>query len=227
MPNRKKILINMILDKSGSMSSIAAKTISGYNEYLETLIADADKDDKMEYLVSLTMFDDKVDIKYKYVDVHYAPKLTSLTYNPGGMTALCDALCTTINDTVEQDLYKDVEKIITVIFTDGQENASSTYDTVEARKMVLEKKNDTKSNWTFVYFGCDQDAWAESSRIGIGAGNTISYAKGAMNNVVGANAFAAISHSRSANLKSTSYSTLVDLDDDSKGPDQGTSSPKQ
>ena len=48
-----KILVNVILDRSGSMTGSRDNTISGYNEYLAALKADKNA----KYWVSLVQFD--------------------------------------------------------------------------------------------------------------------------------------------------------------------------
>ena len=50
-----------------------------------------------------------------------------------------------------------------VILTDGFENASET-SSKDVRKLIHERE---KRGWEFIYLGANQDAWAESGRIGL------------------------------------------------------------
>src|ERR1035438_2534496 len=90
-----KTLVNVVLDRSGSMSCGRAGTISGYNEYINGLRADKDT----EYFVSLVQFDspsgsDSPELTIKYTDKPLVdvPLLTEADYMPRGMTPLYDAV---------------------------------------------------------------------------------------------------------------------------------------
>ena len=53
---KQRVLVNVILDKSGSMASKTKDVIEGFNAYLDGLA----EEDKVEYLFSLTLFDTQV-----------------------------------------------------------------------------------------------------------------------------------------------------------------------
>jgi hypothetical protein len=53
---KQRVLVNVILDKSGSMASKLKDVIEGFNAYLDGLA----QEDKVEYLFSLTLFDTQV-----------------------------------------------------------------------------------------------------------------------------------------------------------------------
>ncbi len=163
---KNKVLVNFILDKSGSMSSVCAATISGVNEYIESLQADKNAD----YEMALTLFDSAV-FKTPVKPISAVEKLTSDSYSPFGNTALYDAVCKTIHET--KGIVKEDQKVLTVIMTDGAENASREYKREQLKAMIEECEKTGK--WTFVFLGANQDAWANASNFGFAQQNVTNF----------------------------------------------------
>lgn len=161
---KTQTIVSFILDKSGSMGIVRDATISGFNEYLTTLKNDAMTD----YNFSLTLFDTDV-IKKESVPIASVPALTSETYIPAGNTALYDAVCSTIKQ-IPNDTDK---KVIVIIMTDGEENASREYTQVHMRDLI--KEREAKGNWKFVYLGANQDSYASAQKFGISAMNASNF----------------------------------------------------
>ena len=159
-----KTLVNFILDKSGSMSSVREATISGFNEYVGTL----KKDKKSQYEFSFTLFDTDI-IASEAIPVSKVADLTPGLYNPSGNTALYDAVCSTIKDVKE----KKGQKVITIIMTDGEENSSKEYTEVQMKALIDERTK--KGNWTFVYLGANQDSYAKAQKYGISSMNASNF----------------------------------------------------
>jgi len=200
MKKNKKIetLVQVILDKSGSMESVLDSTISGFNEYLTTL-----KKTQGNMRFSLTLFDtDSIDTPYVNVPVKNVKPLNKDTYIPKAMTPLYDAVVNSV-----EELYKSVQDkkmaVVVVIMTDGEENSSKQHDEKCVRELV--EKLQKKGNWTFTYMGANQDAWANAAKYGIAAGNTMSWAS---NNVGTMNAF------RSLGGSSVAYAASMQLNAD-------------
>lgn len=161
---KKKVLVNIVLDKSGSMHACLDATITGFNEYLQTL-----KKEAGDVHVTLTQFDsDKIDVVYNNRPLKEVKDLTRDNYVPGAMTPLYDAIGLTIK---KADKVKDVTKIC-VIITDGYENASREYDLKAIKKLVQDRE---KKDWRFMYLGANQDAWNVSGEMGISRGNAATY----------------------------------------------------
>ena len=156
--------IAIVLDRSGSMESIAKQTIQGFNAFLAE-----QKQVKGEAKISLVQFDHEYQEVYEAIDIHQAPDLNVETYEPRGMTALLDAIGKTIKSTKKIiDNLKDKQrpsKIIFVVITDGYENHSRHY----SRRNIFEKisKLEGKHGWQFVFLGANQDAIAEAGRLGV------------------------------------------------------------
>lgn len=152
--------IHLILDKSGSMEDVRDATISGVNEYVQGLD---------EGKITLTLFDTLVEVKEPMPVKDWVP-LTRDSYVPSGMTALYDAVCHTLKG-IRDDQNK--EKDLVVIMTDGLENSSKEYSQREMKKIVEDLQS--KGNWTFVYLGANQDAYAEAQKYGIPTANAVSW----------------------------------------------------
>lgn len=163
MSKKKEVLINFVLDETGSMMSCKDTTISGFNEYIESM-----KKKKDKISMTLTRFNsEKIEIDYSDKPIDKVPNLTKENYNPNHLTPLYDAIGKTINET------KDVKKnVLFVVLTDGEENSSKEY----TRNSIFELiKKMEKKGWTFVYLGANQDAWANSGTIGFNQGNVINF----------------------------------------------------
>lgn len=157
--------IAVVLDKSGSMASLVTDTIGGYNKFVEEQAAAAPN-----ARFALTMFDTAVVEPYKNIKVSEVPKLTAVTYRPGGNTALLDAIGRTIKQIDE--LSSKPDKIVVLIMTDGQENSSHEYKKADLATLIAER---TAKAWQFVFLGANMDAFAEARALGIPAGSTSSW----------------------------------------------------
>src|SRR5258708_2087701 len=108
----KKVLVNFIQDRSGSMSSVWAETLSGYKKFVEDL-RDNQVKDGVEYLFSLTTFDTLVETPFIAKPVSEVDIDGLKQHGPRGSTALYDAVGMTIKNT--EDNRHGAEKIICVI----------------------------------------------------------------------------------------------------------------
>ncbi len=161
-------VVNFILDKSGSMSSMTTEVIDGFNEYIASL-----KKEK-NVLFSFTLFDSD-DIEKRYIAEPLANvlPLTRDTYVPGAMTPLYDAVYETLKEAAKKldQQYKKYSSVV-VIMTDGGENSSrhSLQDFLDIKKEL-----EGKGNWTFVFMGANQDAWDTARQFGFSQGNTVTW----------------------------------------------------
>ena len=164
---KQDVLVNVILDKSGSMASKSNDVIEGFNAY----IAGLGKEDQVNYLFSLTLFDTQVAYRHVAIPLPEVKKLDSKSYRPGGHTALNDAIGITVRK-VEADHSK-VDKVVTVIMTDGEENSSREW-THDAVRGLIEQK-EKEGSWTFVFLGAGLDAWHQGRSYGLRAANVAQY----------------------------------------------------
>lgn len=165
--------IFMILDRSGSMASVATDTIGGVNEWLKTTAKAQKQGDAVN--ISVTIFDTIVDQNVKSVAIRACPKLGSEgnPWSPRGMTALRDAVGETL--TAAKKLVPKGKRGLAVIVTDGYENASRRWS--EERLGKLMEQLEKSGRWSFVYLGSGIDAWANAKTVyaGTQSAQTTSY----------------------------------------------------
>jgi len=162
---KQRVLVNVILDKSGSMSTKVQDVIGGFNLYLDELA----KEPAVDYGFSLTLFDTVVEMKYKAVPLAKVAKLDDATYRPSGNTALLDA----IGNTVQTASTDGFDKTVTVIMTDGEENSSREWTLQAIRELI--KNKEAAGNWTFVFLGANLDAFAQGANLGVPMANAVRY----------------------------------------------------
>ena len=164
---KQNVLVNVILDKSGSMASKTNDVIEGFNAY----VAGLGEEDQVNYLFSLTLFDTQVAYRHVAIPLPEVKKLDSKSYQPGGNTALNDAIGITVRK-VDAD-QPEVDKVVTVIMTDGEENSSREW-THDAVRGLIEQK-EKEGSWTFVFLGAGLDAWHQGRSYGVQAANVAQY----------------------------------------------------
>jgi hypothetical protein len=182
------------------MASKLRDVTEGFNAYVDGL----SKEDQVDYLFSLTLFDTLVAYRYVAIPLSDVKKLDTNSYVPGGNTALNDAIGITVRK-VDADKPQ-VDKVITVIMTDGEENSSREW-TNDAVKALIEQK-EKEGVWTFVFLGAAPDAWDQGRSYGIPAANVAQYDTSRYRNAfvgaaLGTNAVAASAAPQSKNLFSS------------------------
>ena len=155
-----------VLDRSGSMSGLAADTIGGFNELIE-------KQKKIEgdAYVTTVLFDHEYEVLHDHVALGEVAPLTDKEYFARGSTALLDAVGRTINAVGARLAATPEEErpahVVFVITTDGMENASREYTAKQVREMVEHQQQ--KYSWQFVFLGANMDAVSEARNLGISA----------------------------------------------------------
>ena len=166
-----QVLVTVVLDRSGSMSSNRGGTISGYNEYIQGLRLDGDSD----YFVTLIQFDapmanPELTVNYQDCALADVPELTPQHYVPRGNTPLYDAIGECIRRTDPKG-----RAAIVLVITDGEENASSEFTRESVKTLLKEKESE---GWTFAFLGADIDSYAVGGSVGVSPSNTANYVKG-------------------------------------------------
>lgn len=164
--------IVFVVDRSGSMSTIAKDMIGGFNAFIKK-----QKENKTDCQVSFYQFDTVYDIVFENTDVQLVEDLTDKTFVPRGGTALLDAVGKTINN-VGAELSampedQRPEKILVIIITDGEENSSTEFTSAQVKSMVEHQQ--TVYNWEFNYLGSNQETWKVAAAMGIARDCTLSY----------------------------------------------------
>ena len=157
----------IILDKSGSMSSIAKAAIDGFNETVGGIRSAQERfKNTQEHFVSLMVFCNcEKTMVYDMVPVVEAKELTSKEYQPCCCTPLYDAMGISINALHKAIKDKEDATAVVTIITDGLENASKEYSG-QAIKALVERMKD-EEGWNFSYIGTNQDVRATSASLSI------------------------------------------------------------
>lgn len=172
-PNKTAIVV--VLDRSGSMHTCRTDTIGGFNSFVR-----AQKElsvGGLDATLSLVQFDDQYEENYMSKDIHKVPALNDSSYVPRGHTALHDAIGKSIVSLGEK-LSKLPEsarpgKVVFVIITDGQENASKEYKVERIKELIEQQQKDYQ--WNFVYLGANQDAIVAAEKFGIAKESAANY----------------------------------------------------
>jgi uncharacterized protein (DUF1810 family) len=145
----------IILDESGSMSSIQRIIISGFNELVQSIKGAAKQYSEQEHFISFISFNSSnIKTLHDCVPVGALEEIDATRYKPNNCTPLYDAIGFGI-----KQLQKNLDSIqnynvLVTIMTDGLENASKEYS-LEHIKALIEKLK--KEGWTFTYIGTDHD----------------------------------------------------------------------
>lgn len=147
----------IVTDRSGSMQSIRADCIGGFEKF----IADQKKVEG-ECRVTSLMFDHA--IEYDYV-ARPLSEVSTLKLEPRGSTALFDALGSVLNDQGARiTKEKWAELVIVVVITDGGENASREYRQPQIKTMI---EHAEKNGWNFIFLAANQDGFANAASYGM------------------------------------------------------------
>jgi len=161
----------LITDMSGSMQSLATEVRGGYGGYLDQLAADGGK-----YRLTVTVFDTEFISLCTAAKLADTPRLTDVNYAPRGMTALLDAVGKTVAEFESRTKLGDGDRVLVVVQTDGQENASQEFTGAQITELI--KTREATGKWTFVYLGAGADAWGQGERLGMRSVNVAAGAAG-------------------------------------------------
>lgn len=159
-------LYTLILDRSGSMSTIWNEITTTVNQHMETKARDA--------LTSLLLFDTEgLDYVFKYAPP--AP-LDKTTFTPRGGTPLRDAIMFAL-ETLSRDWgdkLRDFEVELT-IFTDGQENESRFWKSEDVARAITHFQEAYGWHISFIGSGATTDIANYAKQFGIKAENVVGY----------------------------------------------------
>ncbi|MDF2947489.1 MAG: hypothetical protein K0S51_2168 [Bacillales bacterium] len=169
--NKNLTEIVFLLDRSGSMSGLESDTIGGFNGFVE-------KQSKLEGETKVTaiLFDDEYEVLWNGIEASKV-RLTEEEYFVRGCTALLDAVGKSIID-VGNRLAKTNEdekpgKVIFVITTDGEENASKEFTFEKVKQLISHQQE--KYGWEFIFLGANIDAEKEAECLGINEKNAYNF----------------------------------------------------
>ena len=161
----KYLKIVFIIDESGSMQGSNDDVIGGFNSFVER----QKKENTGKITMSLYKFNDVVS---RVIDNKPASKIKNLTkedYTPGGFTALFDAIGQAIYETDKNisglPTAGRPDKVMMVIITDGQENASKEFSAKAIKSSI--STHEELLNWSFIFLGSGLDDFSDAEALGI------------------------------------------------------------
>ena len=161
--------LSVVLDRSGSMQSIASDMIGGFVAFI-----DEQRQAEGECRVTLVQFDSEDPFEVLVDGEPIASvRPDARKYIPRGLTPLLDAVGRMIaridaGIAERRELGKSEEDQIVLIITDGLENASREYSLAAIKGLIEARRAD---GWVFAFLGADQDSFAEGGRLGVSAVN--------------------------------------------------------
>ena len=173
MEKKHKMHNLIILDESGSMSSIKNTIIQGFNELVQTIQGIEKQFPEQEHFVSFVSFNSLGQKLLHFIDPASTLKqIDDKSYNPDAMTPLFDAMGFSINK-LKQALQGQTDyNVLVTILTDGEENDSKEFSGSDIKKLVEELK---QNRWTFTYIGTDHDV--EKIAVSLSINNTMVFEK--------------------------------------------------
>lgn len=154
--------ISIVMDRSGSMNEVRDEAEKAINAFLTD-------QKEVDGQCSLTFVDfDGQDPRHVVFDGDIK-NFQGYQLHPRGMTPLLDAVAFTIIDTgkkleamPEQDRPG---KVIVVIQTDGEENASARFSWENVRDLVKEQTD--VYGWQFIFLGMGLDTYKQGQAMGV------------------------------------------------------------
>nr|WP_321442357.1 vWA domain-containing protein [uncultured Hyphomonas sp.] len=169
-----KIHSYILLDRTGSMSSIWDEALSSVNAYAANIAGQAGD---VVPRITLAVFDAQDGLQFDVLRRAVQPdawrNVTDSEASPRGMTPLFDAIARLIS-IAEAD---NPEKAVIVIMTDGAENASREV-TKAGVKAALDRAE--KRGWETVFLGAEFANFADADAVGISAHKSMAMGRGRM-----------------------------------------------
>jgi hypothetical protein len=169
MTNPDLTAIAFLVDRSGSMQKVKADAEGAIAAFVE-----AQRVVPGHCLVRLADFDDTYRDVYPMTPIDEVPPYT---LEPRGTTALLDGIGRLVTG-LGAELAAMAEderpgKVIVVVQTDGQENASQEWTRDAINELLTQQRE--QYSWDFVFLGAGPDAIATAQSYGFLAGSAIGY----------------------------------------------------
>lgn len=166
--------ILFILDRSGSMQTIHADVVGGFNAFLASQQGAEGTAD-----LTLVQFDTHIETVMDGVDIRAVSPLTHGDFEPRGSTALFDAMGTSM-DALGRQLAARAEtdrpeNVVVAVMTDGEENASREYTFERIQTMIEHQRS--YYNWEIVFLASELSTHTLSRRMGVAQDKSVRWSK--------------------------------------------------
>ena len=154
----------IILDESGSMSTVRDETISGCNETLISIRNIQKEQPDIRQYVSIFCFDSSHS-RYIFHDtpIDEVRDMTREDYSPSACTPLYDAIGYTVLQLFRKINRQEAKGNVTII-TDGYENASRKWRLPLVQELIATLKS---RGWVFSFIGANIDVKSTANSMGI------------------------------------------------------------
>lgn len=145
----------IILDRSGSMSSIAPQAIAGVNETIGSIRAAQRQNPEMKQYLTIVSFCGCHIERFCYnTPIEKVATLTPSDYQPCCSTPLYDTMGEALTTMRKAISYMPQTGVSITIITDGYENSSRKWTGPQIKALVEILKAD---GWLFAFIGANQD----------------------------------------------------------------------
>ena len=157
----------IILDESGSMSSIYKETLTSMNEVLSGIRRNQQEFPEQHHYVTIVTFEGNgmsgVKTRRDRVPIDSIEPFQEKDYKPGGCTPLYDAMGKTLNEL--EGMIHPEDKVMATVITDGMENSSQEYSGRAIKALVSRLR---ENGWVLAYIGANQDSIEVARDLNIG-----------------------------------------------------------
>lgn len=161
----KHLKIVFIIDESGSMQGSNSDVIGGFNSFIER----QKTENTGKITVSLYKFNNLVTRVISNKPAAKVRNLTNEDYTPSGFTALYDAIGQAIHETDKQlsaqPEKERPDKVMVVIITDGEENASKEFSATAIKSSI--STHEELLHWSFIFLSSGLDNFQDAEAMGI------------------------------------------------------------
>lgn len=168
--------IYILLDRSGSMSSIANDVIGGFNRFIVE-----QQQNGSDAKITFVQFDgqDPQEVIVAGAPISEVVVLDGRSFVPRGGTPLLDATGLLIGRARVEAASRAAtglpkQDILFVTITDGDENQSTEYNLAQIHNLVRECE---ATGWTFVFLSAALNAYGDAQRIGVKSGSTQAFSR--------------------------------------------------
>ena len=162
----------MIIDESGSMSSLKKATEESHLGILQKIKSECTEMPNLNQYVNTWVFDsNRIEEIQTLTKIQADDTLKPIDLRPNGSTPLFDAIgkaCTQLEIIMGNLKFQPEDTMVTVaVFTDGEENSSRIFTQGEVKRLVTRLKT---QGWSFNYYGTDTSVEEMKERLAFDGG---------------------------------------------------------